>query len=217
LIDSEDSEIKQGRACSPPARQVVAAILLVAVVAGGGAAMLLDEEGNSSPGAARNAVGEARQERTPAGRPRAPGGTITAAAAGPVRVGMTEAEVRTRLSAPDRKVAVNFGGGPEPPQRNWIWDLPDGEFVVYFDTAKERVAGFNSTSSLLRTPSGATVGSLFGPVQEASGDRLRLSPIGDGIYILSAGRPGSFPALFYFVLDGEIVQLGAGHSPPAGD
>jgi hypothetical protein len=208
-------------ASSSPSRRVAVATVSVALIAGGGAALLAggddDSPGpeqtstNTSPTTATTTAAEAPST------PRQPAGTLTATSAGPVTVGMSPAQVRRHFTAPDERIDVNLGAGGPAPQENWTWHLPDGDFTVYFDTAADGVAGFFSTTRSFDTATGATVGSAFGPIQEANSKRLRLSPIGDNGYILSVGRPGSFPALVFGAVDGRIIQIAAGNPPPAGE
>jgi hypothetical protein len=149
--------------------------------------------------------------------PRRPAGTITATSAGPVAIGATRAAVLEQFSPPDERVAVNLGAGGPAPQENWTWHLAGGDFTVYFDNVRGRVAGFIAATPAFETPTGATVGSSFGPIQEAFSKQLRLSPIGEGNYILSPSSPGTFPALVFSVSEGTIAQILAGNPAPAGE
>jgi len=150
-------------------------------------------------------------------RPSSPAGTITATAAAEVTVGMTGAEVLERFTPPDERAGVNLGAGGAAPQENWTWHLAGGDFTVYFDTATGEVAGFIASTPVLETPTGARVGEPFGPIQEEFSAELRLSPIGDGNYVLSAGTPGSYPALTFGVQEGTVLQLIGGYPGPAGE
>lgn len=174
----------------------------------------LERDGGSA--GAAHALGGLEPEGVEVEVRQVPGGILTATSAGPVELRMTRAEVRERLTAPAETFDVSLSGGPAP-QENWTWHLPDGDFTVYFDTARGTVAGFIVSTPAFGTVTGARVGEPFAPIQEAFGKRLRLSPIGSDGYILSPGEPGSYPALTFWVPEATIEQIQAGNPGPAGE
>lgn len=195
------------------------AIGAVAVAAGALLAILTDsaDDGTQEGADLSVPVEQAPSPRTTSDAPKLPAGTITATSAGGVEVGMSRAEVLERFSAPDERSEVNLGGGAVAPQEDWIWHLPGGEFIVYFDNVSGRVVGFICSTPAFVSDAGAAVGDPFAPIQEAFSARLRLSPIGESSYIFSPREPGSFPALVFNVQEGTIAQIGAGNPPPAGE
>lgn len=155
-------------------------------------------------------------EPKPPPEPTGPTGVLGASSVGSVEVGMTSDEVEELFGGPDRKETVNFGQG-DAPQIDWIWNLEDGDFRLQFETDGRTVTGYVSETAQLATASGATVGDSFEPIRQRYGDQLEESVIGEGIYLLSEGKPGTHPALS-FTLDGDtITSISGGEFQPAGE
>ena len=200
-------------------------LVVTAILVGSGIALIgagsSDKPKSSSPSQPNSPVttvaGTSTTSHSAAAGPTQPAGTITATTAGAVSVGMTEDDVRARFLPPSRAQDVNLGSSGPAPEVEWIWDLADGQFTVYFDNTTGKVAGFISTSPAFSTTSGVTVGSSFGPIEERYGNQIRLSPIGEGNYVLSEAKPGSYPALTFTVEKGQIAIISAGFPPPAGE
>lgn len=125
--------------------------------AGDAAALLPQVETAGFPDAYVSEVGS---------RPRDPAGTITATSAGPAAIGMSPDEIRSVFTPPDETAKFHLSGAGPAPQQDWTWHATQGDFIVYFDTAKNEVAGFTSSSTAVKTTSGATIGSPFGPIEK---------------------------------------------------
>lgn len=146
-----------------------------------------------------------------------PSGVLGTSSVGDVRVGMSEDEVVERFGEPDRKEPVNYGPpGDPPPQEDWVWQLKNGEFRLSFETQKKTLRSYSTTSTLLETRSGYAVGDLFEKIHKRLQQQLRPAGAGTG-YLLSEGKPGSYPGLIFVVKKGVVTAIAGGHSPPAGD
>lgn len=161
-----------------------------------------------------------RPERPqPSQEPAGPTGALRPNGVGPVEVGMSAAEAEELFGSPDRKQTVNFGQG-DAPQVDWIWSFDDGDFRLQLETAGDTVTGYVSETSQLATTSGSTVGDSFSSIRERYGDQLEEPVVGgeDGTtYLLSEGKPGTYPALTFF-LDGDtIASISGGEFQAAGD
>lgn len=135
-----------------------------------------------------------------------PGGTITATSVGAVTVGMSRDDVERYFTPPDRRGAVD-----------WTWTFPDGELTLQFETATGTLNGYDANTAELATVSGAVVGGPFEPVERRYGSQLTQSPIGEHTLTLSEGKPGTYPALTFSVIDTRIASIGGGYPRPAGE
>jgi hypothetical protein len=145
-----------------------------------------------------------------------PSGTLTATSIGPVPVGATMVEVSHYFTAPDRKVPVNLGGGPTP-EDDWTWDFPDGTVTLFFATNSGRLAGYDCSTPALATISGFRVGDSFAPIRQRYRDQLRASPTGSQAFLLSEGKPGSYPALTFILAGSSVSSISGGAFHPAGE
>ncbi len=148
--------------------------------------------------------------------PKSPSGSLEADGIGDVKMDMTEDEVEDRFGKPDTKREVNFGSGPAP-QLDWAWNYSGKSLRIYFDTKTDKMVGYETDSSKFSTSSGYKVGSPYAPIKRRYRKRLRPFPIGSGAHMLSKGRPGTFPALVFTVIDGKVVAISGGDIQPAGD
>lgn len=148
--------------------------------------------------------------------PQQPGGTATAVSAGPVHIGMSMADVSDYLAPPDDEQEVSLSAGPAP-EIDWIWHLEGGDLTFQFSTDSERLTGYETNSTAFSTSSGLSIGDSFAPIEDEYGDQLRDSPIGEGVYLLSEGDPGTFPALKFFVQRDRIQSIGGGYYRAAGE
>jgi hypothetical protein len=151
-----------------------------------------------------------------------PYGALGPRAVGPVSIGMRSPAVRRAFGRPSAIQPVGFGFAPTP-QIDWRWRTEPG-FRLMFDTRTDRVAGYECARGCeLRTADGIGVGDRFADLRSRYGDRLRTYRLGVGGELLSAGAPGSFPALIFSAPplgpQGRIAAisgLGA-QTGPAGD
>ena len=149
--------------------------------------------------------------------PAKPRGPLGTSAVGPVRVGMSQAQVRQLFGSPDETEEVNFGQGAAP-QVDWIWSFADGKLRVQFETQGSSVTGYVCETSTFATVSGARVGGSFAPIRDRFGDQLTGSPIGGpGNYVLSENEPRSFPALMFATRNDTITSISGGEFQPAGE
>jgi hypothetical protein len=150
-----------------------------------------------------------------------PGGELRADGIGPVRLGMSREQVEELFGPPDRTQEVDFGGGPVAPRLDLVYGLEGGELRVKLATGgaegRGEVAAYSCESPALETADGYRVGTPFSEVTERYEDRLRPNPIGSSGYLLSAGEPGTRPALDFYVEDGRIAAISGGEVQPAGD
>lgn len=149
-------------------------------------------------------------------RPQEPSGAVTATSVGAVRIGMSTAEVSRYLTPPDTRELVNFGAGPAP-EVDWTWSLPGGELILQFDRRRDELAGFETTSSAFSTTSGLGIGDDFTPLRREYAEQLRISPLDEHSLILAEGRPGTYPAMTFYVYDQLIEAIGGGIGRPAGE
>lgn len=129
---------------------------------------------------------------------------------------MPSEEVEALFGPPDRKEAVNFGGGPAP-QTDWIWDFDDGEFRLQFETEGGTVTGYVSNTAQLATKSGVSVGDSFDLIRDQYSDQLEESMVGEGSYLLPEGESGTYPALTFSVEGETISSISGGEFQPAGE
>ena len=149
--------------------------------------------------------------------PAGPVGPLEAGSVGQVELGMTPDQVEHLFGAPDRKEDVNFSASPTPPQVDWIWSYPDGDFRLNFETAGETVTGYSSETTELETTSGVAVGDSFAPIEERYGEQLVPAPIGTDAFVLSEGEPGSYPALTFSLQGDAIIAIRGGEPQSAGE
>lgn len=149
---------------------------------------------------------------------------LGAARVGAVPVGAPMARVLELFGPPDGRSERNYGLGPAP-EVDWIWRLGRDELELYLDARRGVVSGYCIDSPRLATADGVRVGEVStGMLARRYGERLVPSPIGPppGIephtLLLSAGRPGSYPALAFTVSEREtVMEICGGNARPAGD
>lgn len=149
----------------------------------------------------------------PAGGPY---GILGTSAIGPVKIGMTEDEVRALFGEPHEVTTVNLGDGPAP-QISWTWNLQGGDVILKFATATGQLAQYHVTTPVLATASGVRVSDSIAPILQRYGDQLQPGPFGDSL-VLSENEPGSQPALVFY-LEGETITniTGGDIFQPAGE
>lgn len=155
------------------------------------------------------------RESTPP-EPVGPTGALGTSSVGPVEVGMEGGDVEDVFGPPDRKEPVNFRG-PRGTSGGWIWEFDDGDFRLQFETGAETVTGYVSETAELATRSGITIGDSFEPIRNEYGDELEESVIGEEIYVLSEGAPGTYPALSFALAGDEITSISGGEPQAAGE
>lgn len=148
--------------------------------------------------------------------PHGPYSDLGTSSVGPVKVGMSMSQVRALFGKPDRTQEVSFAAG-KAPQVDWIWGPQTTGFHLQFETKHNTVTGYSCRDPKLHTSSGFRVGDPFSRVQARYGDQLRPAPVGQGAFLLSEGKPGTYPALTFGVLDGKIAEIAGGLFQPAGD
>lgn len=149
-----------------------------------------------------------------------PYGELGTSSVGPVEIGMNEKQVEAIFGKPDEEQEVSFAGpGVEAPQLDWVWDTPDGEVRLQFQTSDGTVTGYRSFSTELATASGYTVGTPAAEIEAKWGDKLGESPIGTGTLMLSEGDKGTWPAIVFAIDDksGDVMAIEGGLLQPAGD
>jgi hypothetical protein len=176
--------------------------------------------GKTAPERTPSRRGRRTEARAPAPEkppePARPRGVLSTTGIGPVVVGMESERVQGLFGTPPRKQQVNFGQGPAP-QIDWIWAFPAGELRLQFETERGTLTGYVVSTPSFATSSGARVGSSFAPIRQRFGDQLEKDPIGSGSWILSQGKPGSFPALVFTVEKETITHISGGERQPAGE
>lgn len=153
----------------------------------------------------------------PASPSHGPYGALTATSLGPVKVGATERDVQTAFGVPDKKESVSLNSSGPAPQSDWIWHYGDGMVDVQFETANHTVTGFTVSTRAIRTQEGFAVGNAFSDVQARYGRQLRRAPSGTDVSLLSAGSPGTYPALMFATSGGVITEIDGGNLQAAGD
>jgi hypothetical protein len=154
--------------------------------------------------------------------PAGPSGALGTNGVGSAQIGMSAEQVEARFGAPPAKEEVNFGGGPAP-QIDWVWSFPDGDLRLQFDTSSGTLTGYVCDTANFATVSGFKVGSPFSGLRERYGDQLTESPIGgpaengDGLWVLSDGEAGTYPALTFGVEDDVIASISGGEPQSAGE
>ena len=154
--------------------------------------------------------------------PAGPSGVLGTGGVGSAQIGMSAEEVEARFGPPPRKEEVNFSAGPAP-QIDWIWSFADGELRLQFDTRSGTFTGYVCDTANFATVSGFKVGGPFASLRQRYGDQLTESPIGapaengDGLWVLSDGEPGSYPALTFSVDDDVITAISGGEPQSAGE
>lgn len=149
--------------------------------------------------------------------PTGPTGVLGTEGVGEATVGMTQADVEDQFGTPDRTETVNFGAGAAP-QIDWVWTFDDGDLRLQFETEGDTLTGYRCETAQLATSSGLTVGDSFDPIAERYGDQLEEAPIGEGLYLLSEGEPGTYPALTFEVTNAGVVRsIGGGVPQAAGE
>jgi hypothetical protein len=132
--------------------------------------------------------------------PSGPRGELTSASVGPVRQGMTTAQVRSLFGAPDR--TKHFSGCPlysgSTATLDWIWDLTDGGITLDFDAASGRLSSYRTTSPGFPTTIGNRVGDSFQSLHESWGT---------GLHPLSLGVPSTAQSGEWFVRDTPKAEL----------
>jgi hypothetical protein len=159
------------------------------------------------------------------GRASGPYGELRAEGVGPLEVGAPGGRVLETFGPPDRREQRNLGIGPTP-EVDWLWRLRGGdEFALHFDARSRKLTGYCTDSPRLATADGLRVGAVSGGMlARRYGDRIvpaRIGPRpGPRTYalLLSAGRPGSYPALAFTVSPrSTVISICGGRRPPAGD
>ncbi len=153
-----------------------------------------------------------------------PHGTLRPTGVGPVEVGMRSRRVRELLGPPDRRSRRNLGLGPTP-EIDWFWRLGERQFELHLDARRQTVTGYCTNSPRLATADGVRVGQeSTGMLARRYGDRLVPARIGPPpgpqphTLLLSARRPGSYPALAFTVSEREtLIQICGGSPRPAGE
>ena len=146
-------------------------------------------------------------------RPAAPSWTVSERAAGPLRVGMTVAEVGHALGAgfsvayemTDICDMVEAPGGP-----------PDMTLMVVRDT----LVRFDVTDRVTPTTAGLRVGSTEAEVHAAHGDRVRVEPNPhywpEGHYLVVRSAADSLHGIVFETDGRRVIQYRAGRWPEVG-
>jgi hypothetical protein len=165
------------------------------------------------------------------GEPAEPRGPMRADSIGPVRLGMSPGEVQDRFGEPDAKRPVSYGQG-QAPQTNWTWTREPGTLVLVFKHPAGHggagtLNGYCATSPGFETSMGFRAGRVTGSavvkVASRAGQKPTLAPDPRSPgqrrnVLLSAGAPGTFPALrFNADNNGDIREICGGYPQPAGE
>lgn len=157
------------------------------------------------------------------GPPPGPHGALAAASVGPLKIGGPAGEVVDEFGAPDAKRPVSYVAGAVRLE-DWTW--ADPEFTLQIDRNYDAVSGYCTTSPTFKTrPLGLSPGRVRGSgVAKAAaraGRPATLAPAHDPRSegslrnrLISAGKPGSYPALVFNADEADAVYEVCGGYPP---
>lgn len=143
-----------------------------------------------------------------------PYGTLTAGAIGPVSAGAPTSTVDERFGPPDTRRPTS-----EPNSVEWVWNRP--AVRVFVNSARKVIVGYCTTSPKFKTsPLGVSVGKWTGSaIAKATARGPKPAVLAPDVrshgarrnLMLSAAKPGSYPALIFNVDDqGDVIEVCGG-------
>lgn len=148
--------------------------------------------------------------------PSGPTGNLTLDSVGPVRQGMTMAQVEEQFGSPSQKTQQ----GPVaaiPALKTWEWNLPNGEIFISFRASNGRMIHYGTTSPRLPTSQGPRVGDSFSSLKDVWGTALEPVTLGsdtsnstNGLWTVT--DPSTKNSLLFRISDGTISTIWGGSS-----
>lgn len=154
------------------------------------------------------------------GPPPGPHGTLTATAVGAVPIGASTATVEEQFGLPETRRPPS-----EADREEWTWTRPSFRLIV--DPDRKVVTGYCTPSPTFRTDpfdlrAGRVTGSAVAKISARAGKPAVLAPDvrprgARRNLMLSASKPGSYPALVFNADDnGTVTEICGGRPPGAG-